>query len=139
MPKRILAMVVIPLGLGACQRAAVAPEEQSVADVRVPVSMQLSGERMLELSAAIADARLRILPAIAGEAPSALGAALQRLDEGLAADDPEALSDAVAASEAALRALPAEEAEAVLVELDAIRLLLGELRISADGTAIVEP
>ncbi|HYR12565.1 MAG TPA: hypothetical protein VEQ60_32550 [Longimicrobium sp.] len=134
-----MAMVVIPLGLGACERAALAPHEPPVAEVNVPVSMKLSSERMLALSAAVADARLRILPAISGDAPSALGAALQRLDEGLAADDPAALNDAVTASEAALQALPAEEVEAVLVEVDAILLLLGELRISAGSAAIVEP
>jgi hypothetical protein len=87
----------------------------------------------------VADARLRILPAIAGDAPSALGTALQRLDAGLAADDPAALGDAVQASAAALQALPAEEAEALLVELDAILLLLGELQIAAGGAVLAEP
>jgi hypothetical protein len=135
MRRRVLTMLVIPLALGACERGALAPEEPDVGVVPVPAGMNLTHARVLALSAALADARTRLLPAIAGDedAPSPLGAALRRLDEGLAADDPAVLEQAVVASEAVLASLPAEDADAMAVELDAIRLLLGELRFSARG------
>lgn len=139
MPKRLLAAVAIPLGVAACERMAAAPEvaPPAAAAVLSAPRMHLSPGRRMALQAAVADARLRVLPAVIGEA-SPLEEAFHRLDDGLAADDAAALMTAVAGVEASLAALPTEDAEAQAAELDAIRLLLGELRFSATGEAVIE-
>lgn len=142
MPRRLLA-VVLPVGLAACERPVVAPEapppREAVA-VAGSARMHLSSERRAALNAAVADARLRLLPALTTESdgPSALGDALRRLEESLAAEDRAGLADAVARAESEMNALAPDEADAGVVEMDAIRLLLVELRLSAsEGRAVV--
>jgi hypothetical protein len=143
MSKRLFAILGIPIGLAACERMATTPESQPDAEAVAPsVSrMNLSAIRRADLGGAVADARMRLLPAISEESGerAALGTALQRLDQTLSADDGAGVLQAVASAEAALAAVPEAEAESISSELDAIRLLLGELRASAtSGGSTVE-
>ena len=128
MHKRVLASLVVLAALAACAEAATAPEAASLSAESPALALaSVPAGRMADLSIALADARARLLPA-ADEGNVELNAALQRLDERLAAQDDEGVMDAAAQVEAALAAIPAAEAEAVLAELDAVRLTLGEVQ-----------
>jgi hypothetical protein len=155
MQKRSLASLVLPLGMAACvdaPTAPAAPEADAVAVAAMQpgdaapsasVSAALSDGRLLDLNAALSDARLRLVPAVSedGEAAaSPLQAALQRLEEQLAAGDAAGVLGAVADAEAALDALPAGEDGATDPELDAVRLMLNEVRGSTEELAVqLEP
>jgi hypothetical protein len=137
MSRRLLA-VALPLGLAACDRGPLAPEAAASSEASAAASsarMHLTGERRAALFAAVADARLRLLPAVAGESDRAtpLDDALRGLDESLTADDGPGLATAVSRTEAAMGSLAPEDADSLAAEMDAIRLLLAELRLSASA------
>jgi hypothetical protein len=142
--RRVWVIAAIPLGLVACERAPVAPVAPAApvaaeAGAVQVVRMRLPEDRRTELAAAVADARLRLLPALGEqEASLSVGAALEQLDAALAGDDATAVKAAVQAAELAMSAVPAEQAESLEMELDAIRLALGELTLAAAGPAIAE-
>lgn len=134
MHERTLETLVVSLGLAACADPATGP--QTSADAAPPAVSALSAvpeERMLNLTAALADARSRLLPAVGGERSASLAAAMQQLDARLAAEDEAGVLSATAQVEQELAAIPAGEAEAVIAELDAVRLALDEVRTTAAG------
>jgi hypothetical protein len=138
MHQRAFAVIAIPLALAACEGTPSAPEERTGEEIQVgTVSMNLTDARRLALSAALADVRVRLLPALA-ETGAPLGAALERMDRALATDDAAAVLEASSAVESALGVAAGEDADAVLVELDAIRLMLGEMRLSAGDARSIQ-
>ena len=139
---------MLPLGLAACTTPPLAPDAPADAStalqapdaVLASVEPLFSAPRLLDLSTAVADAQLRLVPAVATDAdapPTPLRAALQLLGERLEAGDAAAILEAVAGVEAALAALPAEDAEAVRMETDAVRLMLDEVRASVTETTLL--
>ena len=142
MQKRALVTLALPLGLVACQNAPTSPGASAspvLASDAAPVNhlAALPEGRLQDLGVVLADARARILPALAAE-DGGLAAAFQRLGEALAAEDGAAVIAALADADAALSVLPAEQADALSAELDAMRLAFGELRTSAEGRAVIE-
>jgi len=137
--RRSLSTLLVPLGIAACAEAPTGPQAAS-AEARPDALAAVSDGRMMDLSIALADARVRLLPAVAegGAASASLRASMQRLDERLAAEDAEGVMDAASRVEAALSAIPAADAEPILAELDAVRLALGEVRASASGRTNVQ-
>ena len=145
MQKRALVTLALPLGLVACQNAPTAPGASAspvLAANAAPVNhlAALPAGRLQDLGVVLADVRTRVLPALAAEdaASGPLAEALQRLGDALAAEDGAAVIAALADADAALSALPAEQADALAAELDAMRLAFGELRTSAEGRAVIE-
>ena len=135
MSRRTLTTLMLPIGIAACGEAPTAAEPAAAAARAAPSALAaVSDARMLDLAAAVADARSRLLPAVGGEgAAMELQAALLRLDERLAAEDAAGALDASAAVDAALAALAAGESAGIAAELDAVRLTLTEVRTSAQG------
>ncbi|HEX6373454.1 MAG TPA: hypothetical protein VF006_31305 [Longimicrobium sp.] len=128
---RTLTSLIVPLALAACAEAPTSP--RAAVDGDPAAASVLSGvpdARMADLSVALADARSRLLPAL-GERQAELQATIQRLDERLAAEDANGVAEASAQVEAALAALPAGQLEAMMAELDALRLTLQEVRVTA--------
>jgi len=133
MSRRAITTLMLPIGIAACGDAPTAAEPAALAAEAAPSALALVGDaRMLDLSAAVADARSRLLPALGGGGAAAeLQAALLRLDESLAAEDAAQVLQASAAVDAALSVLAAGEGAAIAAELDAVRLTLTEVRTSA--------
>lgn len=139
MHKRTFSLLALLL-TAACADAPTAPEAASGGSAPASALSAVSDARMADLSIALADARSRLLPAI-GDQQGTLMAVMQRLDERLAAEDAAGVMDATADVETALAALPAGQMEALLAELDALRLALGEVRattLEAAGPATVQ-
>jgi hypothetical protein len=131
MHRRILTSLIVALALAACAESPTSP--QAAVDGDPAAASVLSGvpdARMTDLSVALADARARLLPAF-GEQQAELQAMVQRLDERLAAEDADGVGEASAQVEAALAALSAGQLEARMAELDALRLALTEVRLTA--------
>jgi hypothetical protein len=131
MHRRILTSLIVALALAACAESPTSP--QAAVDGDPAAASVLSGvpdARMTDLSVALADARARLLPAF-GEQQAELQAMVQRLDERLAAEDADGVAEASAPVEAALAALSAGQLEARMAELDALRLALTEVRLTA--------
>lgn len=129
--RRTFATLIAPLALAACAEAPTSPQAAVDSDpAAASVLSTVSDTRMTDLSIALADARSRLLPAF-GERQEELQAMVQRLDERLAAEDAGGVAEASAQVEAALAALPAGQLEAMMAELDALRLALEEVRLTA--------
>jgi hypothetical protein len=88
------------------------------------------------LTAAVEDARTRLAAGV-GEG-DALQQALTQLEAALASSDAAALDLAVASAAAALDRLAGQADQAVLADLDAIRLALGEVAVSAAAPGATE-
>src|SRR5688572_5959869 len=141
MKRAVIAALAFPVGVAACERAPAAPEPGPVeASLARAGTMSLTTGRRMDLLAAVADLRTRVLPAVAsaGTEPAALDAALQRLDESLASGDRAGVLEAASAAELAMEGLPADQAGLLMAELDVVRLALGELRVSAGTRAVIE-
>lgn len=131
MRKRTLPSLIVLLALAACAEAPTSPRAAVDGDpAAASVLAAVPEARMTDLSIALADARSRLLPAF-GEQQALLEGMIQRLDERLAAEDAAGVAEASAQVEAALTALPAGELEAMVAELDALRLTLEEVRVTA--------
>ena len=135
MSRRALTTLMLPIGIAACGEVPTAAEPAASASEAAPSALAaVSDARMLDLAAAVADARSRLRPALGGEGAAAeLQAALLRLDERLAAEDAAGALDASAAVDAARSALAAGEDAGPAAELDGVRLMLAEVRTSAQG------
>lgn len=136
MHEHTLATLVVSLGLAACADAPTGPQAAAAEGAPAAASALAAASegRMLDLSVALADARSRLLPAVGSEHASAsLRAAMQRLDERLAAEDAAGVMEATSRVELELAAIPAGEAHGILAELDAVRLALDEVRTTAAG------
>lgn len=141
-PAALASTLALPLGIAACGEMPAAPQASAPAALMAqagdaPAAVSLPPVRVASLSAAVSDAQERLLPAVspmAGEpsSPSALRDALALLDDRLAAQDAEGIAAAVAAARQALDALPADQAEALLPEIDAMRLALDDALLSAN-------
>ena len=136
MNRRTLSTLLVPLALGACAEAPTAPQAAVDGAPAASALSAVSDARMIDLSVALADARSRLLPAV--EAATPLQAAMQRLDERLAAEDADGVMEAAAQVELAMAAIPAGEAQEILAELDAVRLAVAEVRASAIGPVAVQ-
>lgn len=139
MSRRALTTLMLPIGIAACGDAPTAARPAASAAQAPPSALAaLSDARMLDLAAAVADARSRLLPALGGEGAEAdLRTALGRLDERLAAEDAAGVLEASAAVDAALSALAARDGGGIVAELDAVRLTLTEVRTSAQGGGLL--
>jgi hypothetical protein len=140
MHKRTLGTLLVPVALAACAEAPTAPQAAvDGAHVATSALSAVSDARMMDLSVALADARVRLLPAVdAGVDATPLQGAMRRLDERLAAEDADGVMEAAAQVEAAMAAIPAGEAEEIMAELDAVRLALAEVRASAAGPVALQ-
>ncbi|HEX6750743.1 MAG TPA: hypothetical protein VF092_25875 [Longimicrobium sp.] len=134
-----LVTLALPIGMAACADAPTAAREahptELAADV-VPAStvLLLAQERIDALNASLADAQLRLVPAVTGNDVGVAGSlpvALQRLADGIAASDAAAILAAAADAESALATIPADRAEPILPDIDAVRLTLDEARLAA--------
>jgi hypothetical protein len=129
MDRRTLTLLMLPVGLAACGDAPTAAESARSPDGAAPSALlAVSDVRIQDLAIAVADARSRVLPTLAGDGATQLGVALMRLDERLAAEDAAGVLDAADAVDAALATVTTDE---VAAELDAVRLAVREVRASA--------
>jgi hypothetical protein len=130
MRKRAMATLVLPLGLAACGDAPLGPRDAASASVSAPeATLVISDERVAQLTAAVEDARTRLLAGV-GEG-DVLQRALSQLSAALASADRAGLDQAMAQARTALDGLAAQQDAAVVAELDAIRLALDEVVVSA--------
>lgn len=136
----VLATLALPLGIAACGEMPAAPEASAPSTTmeratNAPAAVSLPPVRVAALVSAVSDAQERLLPAVApaddDATPSPLRDALALLDDRMAAQDAEGIAAAVTAARQALDALPAEQAEASLPEIDAMRLALDDAQLSA--------
>lgn len=131
MHRRILTSLTLSLALAACAESPTSPQAAvEGGPAAASVLSAVPDGRMRDLSVALADARARLLPAF-GEQQAELQGMMQRLDERLAAQDSEGVAEAWARVEATLAALPDGQLEALMAELDALRLTLQEVRVTA--------
>jgi hypothetical protein len=135
MLKRSLVLPIVVAALAACAEAPTSPRATVEGEPAASALSAVSDARMMDLSVALADARARLLPAIDD---ARLQAAIQRLDEQLAAEDADGVAAASAQVDAALAALPAGEREVMLADLDALQLTLEEVRVTAAGAGVLE-
>jgi hypothetical protein len=135
MNRRTLSTLLVPVALAACAEAPTAPQAAVDGAPAASALSAVSDARMMDLSVALADARARLLPAIDD---ARLQAAVQRLDERLAAEDADGVAEASAQVDAALAALAPAEREVMMVELDALQLTLEEVRVTAAGAGVLE-
>jgi hypothetical protein len=136
MHKPTLASLIVPVAMAACADAPTSPRAVVDGEPAASALSAVSDGRMMDLSIALADARSRLLPAM-GERQPELQAILHRLDERLAAEDAAGVMEAAGQVETALGAIPAGEREAIMAELDALRLTLEEVRATAAGPTTV--
>ncbi|HEU0301491.1 MAG TPA: hypothetical protein VFR37_18675, partial [Longimicrobium sp.] len=110
----------------------------SATEVSTPAAntLVISDERAAVLTAAVDDARTRLLAGV-GEGDG-LQRALTQLSSALSSPDRAGLDHAIAQARAALDGLAAQQDLAVMAELDAIRLALDEVALSAAGPAGAE-
>jgi hypothetical protein len=144
MNRRVTVLLGVSAVLGGCGPLPVEPEAATpgqVASAAPRASINLSDTRLLDLVTSLADARQRLLPAVSdpetGVPTEALGRALDRLSSSLVAEDGVGMMAAADDAEAAITAIPAEQAEAFGAELDAIRITLAELRQSAAPVQVI--
>jgi hypothetical protein len=105
----------------------------AVAVVAVPPAprLALQGDELSAVRMAAADARLRLLPAIAyGDSEGGLAAALASAEDALEAGDARRLSAALESLRAAVGRLSAEGDPAVTADLDALVLTLDNLDLA---------
>ncbi len=140
-PAALATTLALPLGIAACGEMPAAPQASAPTALMTqaadgPAAVSLPPIRVASLSAAVSDAQERLLPAVSPTSdeatPSALRDALALLDDRLAARDAEGIAAAVASARQALDALPAEQVEALLPEIDAMRLALDDALLSAN-------
>jgi hypothetical protein len=139
MRKRAMATLVLPLGLAACGDAPLGLRDvPSATEAATPAAnaLVISDERVAVLTAAVEDARTRLLAGV-GEG-DALQRALTQLGVALSSPGHAGLDHAIAQARAALDGLAAQQDAAVMAELDAIRLALDEVALSAAGPAGAE-
>jgi hypothetical protein len=135
MLKRTLASLIVSATLAACAEAPTSPQAAVDGGSAASALSAVSDARMGDLSVALADARARLLPAIDD---ARLQAAIQQLDERLAAEDADGVAEASAQVDAALAALAPAEREAVMADLDALQLTLEEVRVTAAEAGVLE-
>jgi hypothetical protein len=135
MHKRTLASLIVSATLAACAEAPTSPQAAVDGEPAANALSAVSDARMTDLSVALADARARLLPAIDD---ARLQAAMQQLDERLAAEDADGVAEASAQVDAALAALAPAEREAVMADLDALQLTLEEVRVTAAEAGVLE-
>ena len=137
MHKPALASLIVPRTLAVCAEAPTSPRAAVDGEPAAASALSaVSDGRMMDLSIALADARSRLLPAMGG-GQTELQATLHRLDERLAAEDAAGVMEAAGQVETALADIPAGEVEAIMAELDALRLTLQEVRVTAAGPTTV--